>query len=73
MRYLIGHYFLRYGAPVARGRRQPHASVMDVTPTILCLLGLPPGRDMDGYARTDLLRRSFIEERPIAFIPSYDR
>jgi hypothetical protein len=44
-----------------------------VVPTILYFLGLPLGRDMDGYARTDLFQRSFTDERPIAFIPTYDR
>ena len=36
-------------------------------------LGLPLGRDMDGYARTDLFQPAFTEERPITFIPTYDR
>ena len=58
---------------VARGRQEARASVVDVVPTILYFLGLPLGRDMDGYARTDLFQRSFTDERPIAFIPTYDR
>ena len=36
-------------------------------------LGLPVGRDMDGYARTDLFQPAFTEDRPITFIPTYDR
>ena len=66
-------FLLAYGAAVARGRDQARASVVDVAPTILYFLGLPIGRDMDGYARTDLFQRSFTEERPITFIPTYDR
>jgi len=66
-------FLLAYGASVARGREQTPASVVDVTPTILYFLGLPIGRDMDGYARTDLFQRSFTERRPITFIPTYDR
>jgi predicted AlkP superfamily phosphohydrolase/phosphomutase len=66
-------FLLAYGAAVARGRQQERASVVDVAPTILYFLGLPIGRDMDGYARTDLFQRSFTEERPLAFIPTYDR
>jgi predicted AlkP superfamily phosphohydrolase/phosphomutase len=66
-------FLLAYGASVARGRQQARASVVDVVPTILYFLGLPLGRDMDGYARTDLFERSFTEERPITFIPTYDR
>jgi hypothetical protein len=63
---------MAYGAPVARGR-QVRGSVVDVAPTILYFLGLPIGRDMDGYARTDLFQPSFTNERPLTFIPTYDR
>jgi predicted AlkP superfamily phosphohydrolase/phosphomutase len=66
-------FLLAYGASVAKGRQPARASVVDVTPTILYFLGLPIGRDMDGYALTDLFQRSFTDERPITFIPSYDR
>jgi hypothetical protein len=34
-------------------------------------LGVPIGRDMDGYARADLFMPSFTAERPITFIPSH--
>jgi predicted AlkP superfamily phosphohydrolase/phosphomutase len=66
-------FLMAYGASVARGRQPARASVVDVVPTILYFLGLPIGRDMDGYARADLFQRSFTEERPITFIPTYDR
>jgi len=65
--------FISQAPQSLRGRQQDRASVVDVTPTILYFLGLPIGRDMDGYARTDLFRRSFTDERPITFIPTYDR
>ena len=64
---------LAYAPSVARGRQAPRASVVDVVPTVLYFLGLPLGRDMDGHARTNLFRRSFIDERPITFISTYDR
>jgi len=66
-------FLMAYGASVARGRPSARASVVDLTPTILYFLGLPIGRDMDGYARTDLFQRAFTDERPITFIPTYDR
>jgi hypothetical protein len=66
-------FLMAYGAAVARGRQQARASVVDIVPTILYFLGLPVGRDMDGFARTDLFQPSFTDERPIAFIPTYDR
>jgi predicted AlkP superfamily phosphohydrolase/phosphomutase len=66
-------FMMAYGAAVAPARQLRRASVVDVTPTILYFLGLPIGRDMDGYARTDLFSPSFTAERPITFIPTYDR
>jgi predicted AlkP superfamily phosphohydrolase/phosphomutase len=66
-------FLMAYGAPVVKARLLNRASVVDVAPTLLYFLGLPIGRDMDGYARTDLFQRSFTDERPITFIPTYDR
>ena len=66
-------FLMAYGGPIVRGRLTSRASVVDVVPTVLYFLGLPIGRDMDGYARTDLFKPSFTEERPITFIPTYDR
>jgi hypothetical protein len=65
-------FLLAYGTAVERGRR-PRGSIVDVAPTILYYLGLPVGRDMDGFARSDLFTRAFTAERPIAFIPTYNR
>ncbi len=66
-------FLMAYGGPVARGRFSTRASVTDVTPTVLYFLGLPIGRDMDGQARTVLFQPSFTAERPITYIPSYER
>jgi predicted AlkP superfamily phosphohydrolase/phosphomutase len=66
-------FLMAYGTAVAKGRSVVRGSVVDVVPTVLYFLGLPIGRDMDGYARTDLFRRSFTDERPITFVPTYDR
>lgn len=65
-------FLLAYGAHVRSGKLQ-RGAVVDIAPTVLYFLGLPVGRDMDGYARADLFVREFTEARPIVFIPSYDR
>jgi hypothetical protein len=65
-------FMLAYGSAVAPGRKR-RASVVDVVPTVLYFLGLPVGRDMDGYARADVFLRDFSDQRPIAFIPTYER
>jgi hypothetical protein len=66
-------FLLAYGAAAARGRLRGRGSIVDVVPTVLYFLGVPIGRDMDGYARTDLFQRAFTDDRPITFIPTYDR
>ena len=65
-------FLMAFGRSVAKGNF-PRASVVDVAPTVLYFLGLPIARDMDGYARTDIFAPGFTEQRPITFIPYYDR
>jgi hypothetical protein len=65
-------FLLAYGRDVAAGRKQ-RGSIVDVTPTILYFLGVPIGRDMDGFARADVFSAAFTSERPIAYIPSHSR
>jgi predicted AlkP superfamily phosphohydrolase/phosphomutase len=65
-------FLLAYGAPVQPGR-PPRASVLDLAPTVLYFFGLPAGRDMEGFARTELFRGSFTVDRPVTYIPSYGR
>jgi hypothetical protein len=65
-------FLIAYGAHVQPGR-PPRASVLDLAPTILYFFGLPVGRDMEGFARTELFRGAFTAERPVSYIPSYGR
>jgi predicted AlkP superfamily phosphohydrolase/phosphomutase len=65
-------FVLAYGRQVGKGNFL-RASVVDIAPTVLYYFGLPIARDLDGFARTDIFTRSFTEQRPITFIPFYDR
>jgi hypothetical protein len=65
-------FLLAFGAPVAPGRPD-RASVVDLAPTLLYFLGLPVGRDMDGFARLDLFTPDFTIDKPVTYIPSYGR
>ena len=67
-----GRVPMAYGGHVQPGRL-PRASILDLTPTILYFFGLPVGRDMEGFARTELFRAAFTAERPVSYIPSYGR
>jgi hypothetical protein len=63
-------FVLAYGGPIQPGR-PARASVVDLTPTILYAFGLPVGRDMEGFARTDLFKSTFTVDRPVTYIPGY--
>lgn len=65
-------FLLAYGSAVERGKRQ-RGSIVDVAPTVLYYMGVPIGRDMDGFTRADLFTRQFTAERPITFIPTHNR
>ena len=65
-------FMLAYGTHVQPGRVS-RGSIVDVAPTVLYYLGLPVGRDADGIARTDIWTESFSANRPITFIPTYER
>jgi arylsulfatase A-like enzyme len=59
------------GAGIASGKRIQGASVVDITPTLLYLMGLPLGRDMDGRLLTDVLDEEIMKNQPVTFISSY--
>jgi len=65
-------FLMAFGTEVKPGH-YPRSSIVDLAPTLLYYLGLPVGRDMDGFARTDLFQRSLTEARPMTFIPTYER
>jgi hypothetical protein len=55
-----------------RGSPLPQAgSVMDMSPTILVLLGLPVGSDMQGEVLGEVLREGFLAEHPVTFVGSH--
>jgi len=65
-------FVLAFGPSIAAGR-PPLASVFDLAPTLLYFLGLPVGRDMDGFARIDWFKPAFTADAPVTYIPSYGR
>jgi hypothetical protein len=56
---------IRAGTPPVRG------SVMDMAPTILALLGLPVGSDMEGRVLEGILREGFLDEHPLTYVDSH--
>jgi hypothetical protein len=63
---------LAYGAGIRPGAVLAGASILDVAPTLLYLLGLPVARDMEGRVLTEMLEPGYAAEHPVTFIPSYE-
>ena len=60
------------GSGITPGAMMANASVLDVAPTILYLMGLPVARDMEGRVLTEMLEPAFARDNPVTFIPSYE-
>jgi predicted AlkP superfamily phosphohydrolase/phosphomutase len=58
------------GGPIRRGLRVDGAGIVDVTPTVLYLLGLPVGADMDGRVIEAMFGHPL--PRPVESIPSWE-
>ncbi|TKJ37619.1 hypothetical protein CEE37_14000 [candidate division LCP-89 bacterium B3_LCP] len=53
-------------------QRTRQYSVYDITPTILTILGIPLGADMDGQVMEDIFQEGFLDGHPIEYIDSHD-
>jgi predicted AlkP superfamily phosphohydrolase/phosphomutase len=61
-----------WGPPIRPGFRLQGASVFDICPTVLYLLGLPVGRDMDGRVLVESIDSKLLGARPVSWIRSHD-
>jgi tetratricopeptide (TPR) repeat protein len=61
-----------YGNMVKPGYKVADASVMDIAPTILYLLGMPVDRKMPGRVLLDAFDEQWVEDHPIAYTSVYD-
>ena len=60
------------GDGIRQGGTLRSASVLDVAPTLLYLMGLPVARDMEGRVLTEILDEHFARDNPVTFIRSYE-
>jgi hypothetical protein len=67
-------FLLAYGDNVAAGPGElRRGSIVDLTPTVLYYMGVPIGRDMDGFPRTDLFRSGYTREHPVIYTATHER
>ncbi len=64
--------FLVAGPPIRPGRIEEPIGLLDVTPTLLALMGLPPGDDMPGKPATEIFRNGEAPVPPAVDVASYD-
>ncbi len=65
-------FILAVGDGIKAGSVARGASLLDVAPTVLYLMGLPVARDMEGRVLTELVEEDFARANPLTFIPSYE-
>ena len=64
--------FILSGAGAGRGRLREAATLFDVAPTALALLGLPVPADMTGRVLSETLDPVFLAKFPPARVPTYE-
>jgi tetratricopeptide (TPR) repeat protein len=64
--------FIAAGPGIRSGARVEDASVLDLTPTLLHYLGLPPAKDMDGKVLTSIFEPEFEAAHPLSYVASYE-
>lgn len=65
-------FIVLWGRDIAGGRELEDPSVLDITPTILTLYGLPVAEDMDGRVLLEAIEPGFLSGHPVASIGTYE-
>ena len=64
--------FILSGPNIKKGLSAPAIRNIDLVPTLLTLVGVPVGQDMDGQVITGIIEEQFLNESPPTYIPTYD-
>ena len=65
-------FLIAFGTHVAPGEFR-RGAIVDIAPTVLYYMGVPIGRDMDGFARTDLFRATYTREHAVTYTLTHER
>lgn len=60
------------GPNIRSGYHINDSHVLDITPTVLTLKGMPVARDMDGKIITEIFKDEFIQNSSISYIDTYE-
>jgi predicted AlkP superfamily pyrophosphatase or phosphodiesterase len=64
--------FIASGPAFRNAGRYDGATVLDITPTALAVMGLPSAEDMDGRVLTEIIEPQLLENAPEEKIATYD-
>jgi arylsulfatase A-like enzyme len=64
-------FIILHGGPI-RKHLMKQAKVLDITPTVLYLSGLPVAQDMDGSVLVEAIDPGYLQKNPVTYISSYD-
>lgn len=68
----IAGVFIASGPAIRNAGSIYGATIFDITPTALAVMGLPTGEDMDGRALTEIIDEEHLAAHPLSSIPSYE-
>jgi predicted AlkP superfamily phosphohydrolase/phosphomutase len=63
--------FVASGGPIRQGASLERATILDVAPTVLYLLGLPVAKDLAGRILTDIFAPGWLDAHPPRTVPTY--
>jgi predicted AlkP superfamily phosphohydrolase/phosphomutase len=59
--------FMAQGPPIKKGEAVQDATIMDLAPTILYLMGLKVPNDMDGKVLTEIIDNDYLKNHPVEY------
>jgi hypothetical protein len=60
------------GNAIKHGAQLQSPGIYDLAPTMLSLLGLPVGEDMDGRVLSEVVSEEFLRLHPLTFVPTHE-
>jgi predicted AlkP superfamily phosphohydrolase/phosphomutase len=63
--HVMDGILILHGNAIQGGKHLPQCSILDVTPTVLYLMGLPVPSDMDGRVIEEAIQPSYLDTHPI--------
>ncbi|MBI5789568.1 MAG: alkaline phosphatase family protein [Candidatus Schekmanbacteria bacterium] len=64
--------FIAKGPHIKKGNELKDAEIIDITPSLLYLMGLPIPEDMDGKVLTHIFEENFVQKKPVGYTQADD-